>query len=567
MEAFGFSDAASWALIFGHLVGFRHVHWDLKYRGVEQQASLTTFASLLNQAAPCRNLVALRGRLQDHYGTMTKAWMSISGKDADEDVDVGQWRHGMQAVYISFEDATYLFLMLRAVPIVQRTVDSTKQLMRGAFFTGMKHAEAVGLLFDIIQKCAQNVGCGAVSHIFESTLYESKPLPMEDFAAELSKLVKVSNTEAKLIFAFLDVHQDGHVGLDDLLDALTSMQVGYFPMTQSDIRAIDKADDGRPFCRDEAQVEVGCTTSGASNLLPISASPLETSISPFCTITSLCRKLRPNTVATASVSPASPSSLLPSMAKTHSVGRSHAALCLQAASTAVPESDSDDSDGRNTPGESKRPWTSMALPMQVPRGQTSPAQAGIGMNRPSGFTSGRSSVQPPSTGHGRMAQSQGRVKRGSVAGGSTGKPVSFDPSRLPHIKIDQPAWSLNKPKEREMPKSGSGSTAAVTRGNPSPLSALFAEDPRLEMGVVTSKPSLGYSHLQSLAGTPSDAKKDMVKALMLMTSEVHTDKTWSQDHSATKRDSVASVVRAAAAAVEKRAKVNGPAVKLPSHGS
>jgi len=103
-----------------------------------------------------------------------------------------------------------------------------------AYLSAMKHAEVSTRLFELLQRlCIHQNQDGsesimAVSKAFENMGYDRSVLSPNGFEHELAHL-QISSHDAKLIFHFLDHQQEGVLMVDNLIDALTTLQALYLP--------------------------------------------------------------------------------------------------------------------------------------------------------------------------------------------------------------------------------------------------------------------------------------------------------------------------------------------------
>jgi len=220
-------DAAGWELIYGHMIDFQDTHWDMWYRGAPAMLTLEMFVTALGRAAPCRTLSSLRVVLLRNFRSLPEAWLRFSG-GADE-VNLSMWVKAMLHLSIHQADAQELWALLHAVPCVERT-HNHHRILRAIFMTAMKGADPITKLFDLLRlHPLLGLGLAPVSRGFEGGCYAPGLLPSGAFEEELVRLFGISLPDARAIFAFLDVHHDGSLEIDDLLDALTVMQSSYIP--------------------------------------------------------------------------------------------------------------------------------------------------------------------------------------------------------------------------------------------------------------------------------------------------------------------------------------------------
>jgi len=230
MPTFGHSDVDGWELTFGHIVGWQHTKWDSWYRGPEAKVTLAMLVESLEGVAPCQTPTAFRKLLQKRFGmieTFKKAWAHISGKEGADDVGPVQWQRTLQLLEVDALDAGHLLAALRSVPCAERGSDGGQQLSRAAFLSAMRCAEAVSKLLDVVWQLTSEQG--AVPGAFELTAYPPDPLPAPAFEEQVARILPLTGPDARVLFAYLDVHNDGMVAVDDLLDTLTSMQASYLP--------------------------------------------------------------------------------------------------------------------------------------------------------------------------------------------------------------------------------------------------------------------------------------------------------------------------------------------------
>jgi len=380
MEAFGFSDAAGWEQVFGHIIDWRHLRWDPRYRGTEGRVTLAGLANALDHAAPCTTPIALRKLLQEKYGTMQKAWVQLSGREGVEELSLSVWQQAMHKIAVVAEDAGHLHAVLRAAPISERVPDNHNlQLSRVAFLSAMRSAEAVTRLFELLWRIAN---LGSMSCAFEARVYPLEPLSVTTFEEQLAEMMQV--TEARLLFAYLDVNQEGLVSICDLLDALTIMQATYFPYAPP---------PGSRAAAEQHRELFSHAISDALTPLPIYPG----------------RDIASTTPSSAAISP------------TDVKGRSSSGMRslsssfnerLQNVSTALPDSiisdGSEDGSEAGSPGRQQRPWTSMSVvggSGHPPEISAEPARTG---GSALGFAPGVSSVRAGSIANrGSKMHSQG----------------------------------------------------------------------------------------------------------------------------------------------------------------
>jgi len=227
MSTFGFTDKEAWTSIFGHLIEWQHPRWDKHCRQMGKRVSLGDFASALNTAAPVQSQASLKQRLQERFSTIPKAWVHIAGKEGIEEVGLQQWHKAMQALNIRRAEASQMFAILRAIPCTEHSHDA-KALSRKAFLDAMRgHAvEANDTLLRVLLRLSQEYG--PVSRAFE-TFYPEELLAPDSFMEYVERTLDCEEMEVRMLFSHLDVHREGHVAIDDLLDALTAMQAAYLP--------------------------------------------------------------------------------------------------------------------------------------------------------------------------------------------------------------------------------------------------------------------------------------------------------------------------------------------------
>jgi len=109
VDTFGFKNDDSWALVFGHMINYAHLKWDPRFRGAERVVTLPIFATALDKAKLCQNVVCLHDRLQERFGNILKSWVHICGKDDADEVDYSQWRqHYCCSVFAKWTQRHYL---------------------------------------------------------------------------------------------------------------------------------------------------------------------------------------------------------------------------------------------------------------------------------------------------------------------------------------------------------------------------------------------------------------------------------------------------------------------------
>jgi len=71
-----------------------------------------------------------------------------------------------------------------------------------------------------------------VSRAFEAA-YPTEPLPLDSFTQHVSQMLQCNTADVGLLFTHLDMHREGKVAIDELLRALTAMQVAFLPHVSS----------------------------------------------------------------------------------------------------------------------------------------------------------------------------------------------------------------------------------------------------------------------------------------------------------------------------------------------
>ncbi|CAK0817642.1 unnamed protein product [Prorocentrum cordatum] len=351
--------ADAWELVFGHCIRWQHPRWDHQLRG--PAISAAAFAAALEDAAPCRTLAQLRRRLERRHGPPRRAWGALAGREGLEEVRLPRWRLAMQHIGIPAADAGELWALLQA-SVPGAVQGGCRGVARGTFLAAMQHADALTRLLDLelLQRvCRAPSGLTAAAPFaLEGLDYARWPLGQEEFARELARLLRVGAEDAGLLFALLDVHGEGAVLVDDLLDALTSMQGAYLPraaepLDRSSSRAAPPEREAAAQRPQQASPEA--VVAGRPQA-PASTTPSRGLCTPTPLAASQCTspdQVDPRNFVRASNTPRK--------------GRPGTSLNLAIASTALPE-DSDDSDEGSADrrralaggAPPQRPWTSMS---------------------------------------------------------------------------------------------------------------------------------------------------------------------------------------------------------------
>eukprot|EP00931_Biecheleriopsis_adriatica_P065536 TRINITY_DN40045_c0_g1_i1.p1 TRINITY_DN40045_c0_g1~~TRINITY_DN40045_c0_g1_i1.p1 ORF type:complete len:3406 (+),score=825.34 TRINITY_DN40045_c0_g1_i1:101-10318(+) len=262
MDAFEFEDASQWRLLFGHVVEWRHHHWDPRNRNVDIRVSMGMLSNALEAAEPCRTLLAVRNRLQARVGNMQKAWHGIAGsaaylrgssseasepfsglvkqasdkkesKDTKEpdEAHFSAWCSALKQLSVPLMDAGHVWIqMVSLLRSLGSGPAGEVSISKNMWLTAMKLAEVGTRLFELVSRLSiQKERVRHVSEAFESDCYDRNPLPLERFQEELARLFEMPASDAKLFFAFLDTRQDASVTIDDLMDVLTTLQASYLP--------------------------------------------------------------------------------------------------------------------------------------------------------------------------------------------------------------------------------------------------------------------------------------------------------------------------------------------------
>eukprot|EP00931_Biecheleriopsis_adriatica_P090216 TRINITY_DN6423_c0_g1_i3.p1 TRINITY_DN6423_c0_g1~~TRINITY_DN6423_c0_g1_i3.p1 ORF type:complete len:3784 (-),score=871.10 TRINITY_DN6423_c0_g1_i3:7-10608(-) len=229
-EFFEFTDAEYWANIFGLIVRWQHPRWGKKID--PPKVTLSGLASTLNSAVPLLSLQGLRTRLQSVCSSLQKAWVILAGSETAEEVSIVQWRQALLAMGVRRADASQLFSLIMASPTSGAFAQSgswSSPLPKAAFFTSMKNSvvDASKKLLDLLMRISDGK---PVSAAFEVAPYPRHSLMLHDFKEVVTKTLKLCTEEdVRILFGYLDVHREGGVYVDDLLDVLTTMQGLYFP--------------------------------------------------------------------------------------------------------------------------------------------------------------------------------------------------------------------------------------------------------------------------------------------------------------------------------------------------
>eukprot|EP00929_Paragymnodinium_shiwhaense_P121844 TRINITY_DN9422_c0_g2_i2.p1 TRINITY_DN9422_c0_g2~~TRINITY_DN9422_c0_g2_i2.p1 ORF type:complete len:4167 (+),score=1009.40 TRINITY_DN9422_c0_g2_i2:137-12637(+) len=276
-----------WTEIFGYMIEFKHPYWshgdkDTKLT-LTQFANVLDAAGIA-----CQKLPSLKSRLVERCGSLAKAWVQLSSAvnassgggmekavseaSADEAIGLEQWQAALAARFtICPPDAQHLWVLLKAAGAAQMVMGGlggrglpgnhlgdpglqpgshgepagmlhgqVQAITKHMFLFAMKHADVLTRLMKLLQRMEIRVMHSrpggpsgteemkhrdtSVHHIFEGAKYDARPLDFQTFEQQLSKCIKVSPADAKTYFAFLDVHQEGMVEMDALLDVLAAMQ-------------------------------------------------------------------------------------------------------------------------------------------------------------------------------------------------------------------------------------------------------------------------------------------------------------------------------------------------------
>ncbi|CAE8583538.1 unnamed protein product, partial [Polarella glacialis] len=238
-------DPERWNLVFGRLVDWQHSRWNKKYLGIPPKVTLDILASL-NQLAPCLTLSAVRARFQTHFNSsLSKAWAAITGSETADEVSVTQWRQGLLALGIRSVDALQIFALIMVSPFNFNS-GAVKEIPQGghvldgrnmprlAFLSALRapFAEGITKLLKLLNRPGSSVssGHGPASACFE-TSYPREPLAVEQFQAAVSGFLPgaCSAEDARMFFQCLDVHKEGRVAIDDLLETMSALQACYLP--------------------------------------------------------------------------------------------------------------------------------------------------------------------------------------------------------------------------------------------------------------------------------------------------------------------------------------------------
>ncbi|CAE8633444.1 unnamed protein product, partial [Polarella glacialis] len=219
--------------------------WNKKYLGIPPKVTLDILASL-NQLAPCLTLSAVRARFQTHFNSsLSKAWAAITGSETADEVSVTQWRQGLLALGIRSVDALQIFALIMVSPFNFNS-GAVKEIPQGghvldgrnmprlAFLSALRapFAEGITKLLKLLNRPGSSVssGHGPASACFE-TSYPREPLAVEQFQAAVSGFLPgaCSAEDARMFFQCLDVHKEGRVAIDDLLETMSALQACYLP--------------------------------------------------------------------------------------------------------------------------------------------------------------------------------------------------------------------------------------------------------------------------------------------------------------------------------------------------
>lgn len=286
LKLFGLSDAGAWEMVFGHLVGWRHIRWDPKFHGDTPTVTPETFVRALEDAVPCQTLTALKSRLGERFGLMSKFWVGLAVKESTDELSFDDWRRALcREASVTCEDAITFWSMIRAAPSgAVLANNNVANLTKQAFSAAMKGAEPIARLFDLLQAVSggspsvtgssgplrkdeqpnisppkegpSEQGSGAAdqqgssaagapgnpaanglvcvsdhlgserpaSEVFEGGVFDLGPLSAADFELQMHKAFGMGAADARTIFFYLDPDKEGFVEIHDLLDALTVMQ-------------------------------------------------------------------------------------------------------------------------------------------------------------------------------------------------------------------------------------------------------------------------------------------------------------------------------------------------------
>jgi hypothetical protein len=359
MPYFGFTSAPEWELTFGHMIEWQSMRWDPRFRGTEGRVTLSSFASSLDRAAPCETPLALRKLLQERFegpglSSMQKAWLHLS--EGGEEVSLGAWRHALQMLGVTGDDAAYVFAILKAVPILERSRDFHSQdLTRANFMAAMRVADSVTRFLDVFLCLQQKYG--VVCRPFEVHVYPHELLLPVPFEEQLVAILGITVVEARTIFSLLDFHQDGVVAIDDVLDAFTAMQLTYLPH--------HRLKESEPVIIAELPISFGGsaedvthryssphrfgTISSVMDATPITQADLSQRLEQRCS----------SSMSSATVTPSDIQTARKKVSSSAASGSTH----IHNVSTTLPFSDSEDSDGFSDEDStlSRRPHSSMAV--------------------------------------------------------------------------------------------------------------------------------------------------------------------------------------------------------------
>ncbi|CAE8585319.1 unnamed protein product [Polarella glacialis] len=302
-----------------------------------------------------------------------------------------QWQRGLLQMSVNSDDAGELFAQLRSVPLQDKP--SGQSLTRSALFAAMQKPDAISRLIQLLTKLQHKNQKGvsaSASSSFEGRSYGTAQLSQADFERQMAKLSLGTIQEAKLIYSYLDVNQDGQVHMDDLLNALTAFEGGYLPYREVKPAAFFPKDP-EPESSDAAEESSGSRQTPSSKLKALIKSRLSPTLrllrSTMTSPVDLRSASRAETIAEelaedrpgltdSALSMRPPSSLLsvaisPTDIKSCHAGGSSASgrsTALAAASTALPDDSDSDEERRQEAREVRRPWTS-----QEASSRTSPA--------------------------------------------------------------------------------------------------------------------------------------------------------------------------------------------------
>jgi hypothetical protein len=202
-------------------------------------------------------------------------------------------------------------------------------------------------------------------------------LPSQQFEEQLVALLHISAAEARMLFTYLDFHQDNVLAIDDVLDAFTAMQAAWLPNyrppereavdleqhrmqgeAEMNARQVDRADDEAVNTRSRSVVSSSSTSSRPRSSM----------------LSALGRR---SSMSGATISPTD-------VKATQQRGCSAASggATIYNISTALPDSDSEHSEETQDAAAFRpRPWTSMAVSQEHRKGQRTSA-SGSGATRP-----------------------------------------------------------------------------------------------------------------------------------------------------------------------------------------